>query len=69
MIVLYLKGWGIKFLIIYDFSEFTYETGSDAGKTIELKKVFHETPPAIVRYFDPFVGTGLGSQQLLENFG
>ena len=53
----------------YDFAEFTYETGSDAGKHIELKKVFHETPPAIVRYFDPFVGTGLGSQQLLENFG
>ena len=53
----------------YDFSEFTYETGSDASKTIELKKVFHDTPPAIVRYFDPFVGTGLGSQQLLENFG
>jgi hypothetical protein len=25
-------------------------------------------PPAIVRYFDPFVGTGLGSQQLLDAF-
>jgi hypothetical protein len=31
--------------------------------------VFHDTPPAIVRYFDPFIGTGLGSQTLLENFG
>ena len=36
---------------------------------IEIKKIFHDTPPAIVRYFDPFVGTGLGSQQMLENFG
>ncbi len=24
--------------------------------------------PAIARYFDPFVGTGLGSQQLLDTF-
>jgi len=35
---------------------------------IEIRKVLHNTPPAIVRYFDPFVGTGLGSQQLLDAF-
>jgi hypothetical protein len=45
-----------------------------AGKTlsntssIEIKRVLHNVPPAIVRYFDPFVGTGLGSQQLLDAF-
>ena len=36
--------------------------------SIEIKRVLHTTPPAIVRYFDPFVGTGLGSQQLMDSF-
>jgi hypothetical protein len=36
--------------------------------SIEVKRVLHNAPPAIVRYFDPFVGTGLGSQQLLDAF-
>lgn len=54
---------------IYSLSNLSFETGSDAGKDIEIRKVYHDTPPAITRYFDPFVGTGLGSQQLLENFG
>jgi hypothetical protein len=36
--------------------------------SIEIKRVLHTMPPAIVRYFDPFVGTGLGSQQLLDAF-
>lgn len=36
--------------------------------SIEIKRVVHTVPPAIIRYFDPFVGTGLGSQQLLDSF-
>jgi len=39
-----------------------------SGSAIEVKRVLHNPPPAIVRYFDPFVGTGLGSQQLLDSF-
>jgi hypothetical protein len=39
-----------------------------ATSSIEIKRVLHIPPPAIVRYFDPFVGTGLGSQQLLDSF-
>ena len=54
---------------LYDLSNFVFEDVGDSTKTIEIKKIFHDTPPAIVRYFDPFVGTGLGSQQMLENFG
>lgn len=54
---------------VYDLSNFSFEAVGDNTKTIEVKKVYHTTPPAIVRYFDPFIGTGLGSQQLLENFG
>ena len=53
----------------YDLSQLNLEVASDASKHLEIKKVFHYTPPALVRYFDPFAGTGAGSQQLLETFG
>jgi len=36
--------------------------------SIEIKRVLHTVPPAIIRYFDPFVGTGLGSQNLMDAF-
>ena len=36
------------------------------NSSIEIQKVLHQVPPAIIRYFDPFVGTGLGSQNLLD---
>jgi hypothetical protein len=36
---------------------------------IEIKRIFYEAAPAIVRYFDPYAGTGTGMQQLLDNFG
>jgi len=53
----------------YDLSQLSLEVSNDASKHLEIKKVFHYTPPALVRYFDPFAGTGAGSQQLLETFG
>ena len=37
--------------------------------SVEIKKIFYEAPPAIVRYFDPYAGTGTGIQSLLETFG
>ncbi len=37
--------------------------------SVEIKRVFYEAPPAIVRYFDPYAGTGTGIQSLLESFG
>jgi len=40
-----------------------------AGDSIEIKKVFYQSPPAIVRFFDPYAGTGTGVQSLLETFG
>jgi hypothetical protein len=48
--------------------EQTMGTKLSSSSSIEIKKVLHNPPPAIVRYFDPFVGTGLGSQQLLDSF-
>jgi hypothetical protein len=42
---------------------------SESGKNIEIKRVYHDFSPAISRYFDPYVGTGAGTQQLLDGFG
>lgn len=42
---------------------------NESGSRIEVKRVFHDFSPAIVRYFDPYVGTGAGTQQLLDSFG
>jgi len=38
------------------------------SSSIEIRRVMHHVPPAIIRYFDPFVGTGLGSQNLMDSF-
>jgi len=57
---------------IYDLTDssiVTLENGTPGTGAIEIKNIFHEAPPAIVKYFDPFVGTGLGSQQMLDSFG
>jgi hypothetical protein len=57
---------------IYDLTDssiVSLEDGTPGTDAIEIKQLYHEAPPAIVKYFDPFVGTGLGSQQMLETFG
>ena len=36
--------------------------------SIEIRKVFYEAPPAILRYFDPYAGTGTGIQSLMDAF-
>lgn len=40
-----------------------------SNDAIEIKRIFHHAPPAIVRYFDPYAGTGTGIQTLMESFG
>lgn len=42
---------------------------SESGNSIEVKRIYHYAPPAIVRYFDPYAGTGTGIQSLMETFG
>jgi len=57
---------------IYDLTDpniVSLESGTAGIDTIEIKRILHNAPPAIVKYFDPFVGTGLGSQNMLEGFG
>jgi hypothetical protein len=51
----------------YDMKEWAISQSIFGG--IEIKRVFYEAPPAIVRYFDPYAGTGVGMMQMLDSFG
>lgn len=54
----------------YDLTAWAQASASLApGDTIEVKRVFYEAPPAIVRYFDPYAGTGTGMMNMLDTFG
>lgn len=57
---------------IYDFlnpSDVTIETGSFTSNAFTIRRIFHEPIPSIVKYFDPSLGTGIGTQNMLEQFG
>ena len=55
---------------VYDLNEWAEASASlEPGDRIEVRQVFYQEPPAIVRYFDPYAGTGTGVQGLLETFG
>ena len=41
-------------------------SGSEA---IYIKRLYHNSPAAINRYFDPYAGTGTGIQSLMQTFG
>jgi hypothetical protein len=54
----------------YDLNTWAAESASlSPGDRIEIRRIFYEEPPAIVRFFDPYAGTGTGIQSLLETFG
>ena len=50
----------------YDLNEWAIDQGIQGR--IEIVKVFYEAPPAIMRYFDPYAGTGTGIQSLMDAF-
>ena len=50
----------------YDLNQWAIDNNIDGG--IEIRKVFYESPPAILRYFDPYAGTGTGIQSLMDAF-
>jgi len=59
---------------VYDLKDLasssaSLEVGTPGVDKFEIKNMMHNAPPAMVRYFDPFVGTGLGSQQMMDTFG
>lgn len=51
----------------YDLKQWAEDEGISGS--IEIKRVFYEAPPAVVRYFDPYAGTGYGYQALFDSFG
>tara|TARA_Y100000114_G_scaffold136537_1_gene138100 strand:- start:140 stop:1291 length:1152 start_codon:yes stop_codon:yes gene_type:complete len=53
---------------VYDLAEFA-SSQSIEKNDIEVKKIYYESEPAIVRYFDPYAGTGTDVQGLLDAFG
>ena len=50
----------------YDLNQWALDRGITGS--IEVQKVFYEAPPAIMRYFDPYAGTGTGIQSLMDAF-
>jgi len=52
----------------YSLIDLSNQVGVEIGN-LEIKRVFYEAAPAIVRYFDPYAGTGTGMMQLLDSFG
>jgi hypothetical protein len=50
----------------YDLKQWALDEGITGG--IEIRKVYYEAPPAIMRYFDPYAGTGTGIQSLMDAF-
>ena len=53
---------------VYDLQAL-WADDNENGKRLVISKVFYEATPAITRFFDPYVGTGAGSQQMLDGFG
>ena len=51
----------------YDLGQWAIDAGITGS--IEIKRVFYESAPAIVKYFDPYAGTGFGYQSLFDSFG
>jgi hypothetical protein len=51
----------------YDLNAWAEEEEIDG--TIEIKRVFYQAPPAMVRFFDPYAGTGTDLAGFLDAFG
>ena len=51
----------------YDLAQWAEDKGITGS--IEIKRVFYQASPAITRYYDPYVGTGFGSQNMFDSFG
>ena len=51
----------------YDLNKWALDNNIQGG--IEIKRIYYEAPPAINRYFDPYVGSGTGMMQMLDGFG
>lgn len=53
---------------IQEYNMDDWATTQGITGSIEIRRVFYEAPPAILRYFDPYAGTGTGIQSLMDAF-
>ena len=59
--------WTVPMQQEYDLAEWAEEEGIEGG--IEIRRIYHQGPPALMRYFDPHGGIGMGYQGMMSNFG
>ena len=52
----------------YDLEKWAIDNGY-LKNDIEIKRVFFEGDPAIIKFFDPYVGTGAGIMNVMDSFG
>jgi hypothetical protein len=52
----------------YDLDLWASQSGYESGD-LEVKRVFYESTPAIVKFFDPYAGSGAGAMNLMDSFG
>jgi hypothetical protein len=53
----------------YDLGKWAVDELGVSGSDLEIKRVFYESPPAIVKFFDPYAGSGAGAMNLMDSFG
>ena len=54
----------------YDLDFWASQSASlQPGDSIEIKRIFYEGTPAVNRFGDPYAGTGIGLQDLMQSFG
>ena len=53
---------------VQDYDLDSWATNQGITGSIEVRRVFYESPPAILRYLDPYAGTGTGIQSLMDAF-
>jgi len=53
---------------VQEYNMDTWALANGITGSIEIRRVFYEAPPAILRYFDPYAGTGTGIQSLMDAF-
>jgi len=54
---------------LQDYNLDQWATNNNITGSIEIKRIFHSRTPAVVRYWDPYAGQGLGTDQMLGEFG
>ena len=52
----------------YNMNTWASASGIEYGN-LEIKEIFYQSPPAIVRYFDPYAGVGSSPEGLMDAFG